>query len=235
MARNDPAAATEKEPGRLKQVWQTFQMTRRQDPRALPYILLGLLLPIVAGVVVALLLSHNVLNLVLWIVVGVLVGVVLAIVILGRRAEKAAYSQIEGQPGAVGAVLRSALRRGWRGSEMPVAVNSKTRDAVYRAVGRGGVVLIGEGPRARTSRMIDEERRKVNRTVPNVAVTALTVGPDADSTPLARIPRTLVRIKPVLTKAEVVAVDNRLTSLQNALPIPKGVDPMRVRAPRQPR
>ena len=75
----------------------------------------------------------------------------LALIILGRRAETAAYSQIEGQPGAVGAVLRSSLRSSWRGSEMPVAVNGKTQDAVYRAVGRGGVVLISEGPQSRRS------------------------------------------------------------------------------------
>ena len=57
----------------------------------------------------------NVFTMVLWIVAGVLAGVLLALIILGRRAERAAYSQIEGQPGAVGAVLRSSLRKSWRG------------------------------------------------------------------------------------------------------------------------
>ena len=31
-------------------------------------------------------------------------------------------------------MLRSSLKRSWRGSEMPIAVNGKTQDAVYRAV-----------------------------------------------------------------------------------------------------
>jgi len=83
--------------------------------------------------------------------------------------------------------------------------------------------------------MLDEERRKINRTVPNVAVTTISVGPDADSVPLHRVAHTLTKIKPSLTKTEVAAVDNRLSSLQSALPIPKGVDPLRMRAPRQPR
>jgi len=216
-------------------MWDVFQMTRKYDKQALPLMLGGFLLPVVVGLLLAFLLSGNVFTMVLWIVAGVFGGVLLAIVVLGRRAERAAYSQIEGQPGAVGAVMRSSLRRGWRGSEMPVAVNSKTRDAIYRAVGRGGVVLISEGPQSRTARMLDEERRKVARTVPNVAVTTISVGPDAGATPLHKVAGALTKIKPSLTKTEVAAVDNRLSSLQSALPIPKGVDPNRIRAPRQPR
>ena len=160
-----------KEPGRLKQMWQVFQMTRRYDNRAVLYIVLGLALPILAGILLAVFLSGgNVFTVVLWVLAGVLGGVLAALIILGRRAERAAYSQIEGQPGAVGAVLRSSLKRSWRGSEMPVAVNGKTQDAVYRATGRGGVVLISEGPKTRTQRMLDEERRKVTaccRTCPS--------------------------------------------------------------------
>ena len=230
MARKDTST---KQPGRLAQMWQVFQMTRRQDDRALLYIGLGLVLPILAGILLAVFLSGgNVFTIVLWIVAGVLGGVLAALVILGRRAEHAAYSQIEGQPGAVGAVLRSSLRGSWRGSEMPVAVNGRTQDAVYRATGRGGVVLISEGPQSRTKRMIDEERRKVARVLPNVPITVLSVGPDTDSVPLHKIPRRLRRIKPTLTKAEVLAISNRLQSLEGALPIPKGVDPLKARAPR---
>ncbi len=230
MARKDKST---KEPGRLKQMWQVFQMTRRYDDRAVLYIVLGLALPIVAGILLAVFLSGgNVFTMVLWIVAGILAGVLAALIILGRRAERAAYSQIEGQPGAVGAVLRSSLKRSWRGSEMPVAVNGKTQDAVYRATGRGGVVLISEGPKTRTQRMVDEERRKVTRVLPNVPVTTISVGPDADSVPLHKVPRTLAKIKPTLTKAEVLAISNRLQSLENAMPIPKGIDPMKVRAQR---
>ncbi|HEV7185407.1 MAG: DUF4191 domain-containing protein [Leifsonia sp.] len=230
MARKDKST---KEPGRLKQMWQVFQMTRRYDNRALAYIIGGFALPVILGVVVSLLFSDgNVFSIVLWIIAGVLAGVLIALIILGRRAERAAYSQIEGQPGAVGAVLRSSLKRSWRGSEMPIAVNGKTQDAIYRAVGRGGVVLISEGPKSRTSRMSDEERRKVGRVLPNVPVTLITVGPDQDSVALHKIPRTLAKIKPTLTKAEVMAISNRLQSLENPMPIPKGVDPLKARAQR---
>ena len=132
-----PASKAPKEPGRLKQMYQVFQMTRRYDKTAIWWLLGGFLLPIVLGVVLALLLSRDqILGFVLYIIAGVLGGVLIFLVILGRRAERAAYSQIEGQPGAVGAVLKSSLRRGWTASEMPVAVSPRTQDAVYRAVGR---------------------------------------------------------------------------------------------------
>ncbi|GAB3126112.1 DUF4191 domain-containing protein [Glaciibacter psychrotolerans] len=234
MARSkDKTPRKPKEPGRLKQMWQVFQMTRRYDSRITLYLVLAFILPIVVTVAFALLTAPgNGLTLALWIVAGVLAGVLAMLIILGRRAEKAAYSQIEGQPGAVGAVLRSSLKRGWVGSEMPVAVNGKTQDAVYRAVGRGGVVLISEGPRSRTGRMIDDERRKVAKVLGTIAVTTIAVGPDSDAVPLHKLARKLTRIKPTLTKAEVLAVNNRLSSLGTQLPIPKGVDPFKARPQR---
>ena len=116
---------------------------------------------------------------------------------------------------------------------MPVAVSPKTQDAVYRAVGRGGIVLIGEGPASRTNRMLDDERRKVARILPNVPINTLHVGPDGDAVPLHKVPREMQKFKGALNKAEVLAVNNRVSSLgKNGLPIPKGVDPMRVRAGR---
>ena len=115
---------------------------------------------------------------------------------------------------------------------MPVAVNPKTQDAVYRAVGRGGVVLISEGPRSRTERMLTDEQRKVSRVLPNVPVSTLSVGHEEGSVELYRLAAALRKRKRVLTKPEVLAVTNRLNSLQAPLPIPKGIDPMKVRPQR---
>jgi hypothetical protein len=235
MARtNENTQKPAKEPGRLKQMVQVFQMTRRYDKLAIWFLILAFIVPVLVGVLLAVLLSaESWLGFVLYVVAGVLGGVLAFLIVLGRRAERAAYSQIAGQPGAVGAVLKSSLRRGWTASEMPVSVSPKTQDAVYRAVGKGGVALIGEGPRSRTQRMLDDERRNIVRILPNVPVNLLYVGPDPDSTPLHRIPSELRKFKTTLRKAEVLAISNRLNSLgKNGLPIPKGIDPMRVRAAR---
>lgn len=229
-----PASKAPKEPGRLKQMYQVFRMTIRYDKTAVWWLAAGFLLPVLVGVALALLLSFDqVLGFVLYIIAGVLAGVLVFLIILGRRAERAAYSQIAGQPGAVGAVLKSSLRRGWTASEMPVSVSPRTQDAVYRAVGRGGVALIGEGPKSRTQAMLESERKNVARILPNVPVTFVYVGPDAESTPLYKLPTKLRSIKSALRKPEILAVSNRLNSLgRNGLPIPKGMDPLKARAPR---
>lgn len=236
MAKNDsqaPAPRKQKKPGRVAQMWQVFQMTRRYDASITWIMLLSILAPIAAGVFAAILFNGGFIGWILWIVSGVLLGVLLGLIVLGRRAEKAAYLQIEGQPGAVGAVVKNALRRSWTGTEAPVAINAKTQDAVYRVVGRGGVVLIGEGPQSRTKRLVLDEERKVKRVLPNVAVSQVFVGPDENSVPLYKISSTLLKIKPSLNKREVRAVAQRLSSLQGApIGIPKGIDPRKVRAPR---
>lgn len=224
-----------KEPGRIKQMYQVFQMTKRHDPASVWWMLLGFVGPIAVIVTAGVFFSGgSVFGIVLWSISGVLAGLLVFLMVLSRRAERAAYAQIEGQPGAVGAVLKSSLRRGWTASEMPVAVSPRTQDAVYRAIGKGGIALIGEGPRTRTTRMIEDERRKVARVAPNVPIHVIHVGPDEDAVPLHRIPKTLRSYKRALNKAEIFAVNNRVTSLMSkrGYDIPKGIDPMKVRAPR---
>lgn len=222
-----------KQPGRIAQMWQVFQMTRRYDRHIVWMVVTLLVAPLALGIVLGVSLSSgNVFLIVIWSLAGILLGLLLALIVLGRRAERAAYSQIEGQPGAVGAVIKSVLRRGWIASEMPVAINPKTQDAIYRAVGRGGIVLIAEGPQARTQRLADDEKRKTGKVAPNVPISVISVGPDEDSVKLYRLGWRINRIKPALTKSEVVVVNNRLQSLGMNVPIPKGIDPYKMRAPR---
>lgn len=232
MAR--PSARPVKEPGRIRQMVDVFRSTRKADPAVVWWMLLALLLPVLGGVLLAALLGGGaVVSVVGYVLLGVMAGVLLALIVLGRRAERAAYARIEGQQGAVGAVLRATLRRGWRGSEVPVAVNPRTRDAVYRAVGRPGVVLIAEGPKGRTQRLVEEERRKVARVVPNVPLSVLRVGTEEGAVRLSQVNRRLGRLKGRLTRAEVLAVSNRLESLGSGVPLPKGIDPTKVRPVRR--
>ncbi|GAA1619902.1 MULTISPECIES: DUF4191 domain-containing protein [Leucobacter] len=220
--------------GRIKQMIEVYRTTKVHD-RNLPWVLLLVFIaPVVVSVLLAWLIPGSWFGWVLWPLTGLLVGLLLAMIVLGRRAEKMAYQQIEGRPGAVGAVVQGALRRSWRGSEVPIAIN-KNQDAVYRVVGRGGVVLISEGSRSRTQRMAAEEERKLKRALRNVEVVHLYVGPDGDGVPLPQLSKTLVKLKPKLNRNEVAAVYNRLSSLQaTPVGIPKGMDPNRVR-PQRPR
>ena len=230
MARSTGRPA--KEPGRVKQLIDVFHMTRKADSTLIWWMLLAFLVPLLVGITLSVF-AGTVLGTILWVVLGVFSGGLAALIVMNRRAERAAYARMDGQQGAVGAVLRATLRRGWRGSEIPVAVNPRTRDAVYRAVGRPGVVLIAEGPKGRTQRLLDEERRKVVRVAPNTPVSVLRVGPDEGSIKLGQINRSLTRLKGKLTRAEVLAVSNRLESLAGGVPVPKGIDPTKSRPVRR--
>jgi cation transport ATPase len=225
-----------KKDGRIAQMWQAYQTTKQTD-RKLPWILLvTFLAPIVVVVVLATVLPGSILNWILWVVTGVLLGVLLAMIVLGRRVEKNAYQQIEGRQGAVGAVISSGLRGSYRGSQEPVAVTPRGGDAVYRVVGKGGVVLISEGHQQRVRRIVGDETRKVKRVLPNVEITVLHVGRGEGEVPLAKLSKTIKKLKRTLNRGEVQAVYQRLSSLrQSAVGIPKGVDPMRVRRPAKPR
>ena len=218
-----------KRENRLKQIWQVYRMTARGDKSVTPILLLLLIGPAAVAVVVTIILVQPWYITALWTLVAVMTGVLLGLIILGRKAEFVAYSQIEGQPGAVGAMIRSSLRRGWIGNEEPIAVNRKSMDAIYRVVGRGGLVLLAEGPTSRTRAMADDEKRKLSRVLPNVPITVIPVGTEDGQVRLHRISWALARVKRVLTRNEVQVVNARVASLGSNTPIPKGIDPSRMR------
>jgi Domain of unknown function (DUF4191) len=226
-------ANANKEPGRFKQLLTVYKMTIKADKTAIWWALLAVGIGAVVGVVLgATVGSATAAGFSVWITTTTLLGILSGLIVLSRKAEKAAYAQIEGQAGAVSAVLRSALRRGWRGSEIPIAVN-RNQDAVYRAIGPAGVVLIGEGARSRVQPMLEDERRKVQRAVPGVEVKFIWVTGDAEATKLVKVPSALLKFKRVLNRNEVAVVDKRLSALSTSLPIPKGIDPKRMRAQRR--
>jgi hypothetical protein len=211
------------------QVWQAYRMTRKQDP-AVTWIMLG-----VAAVILAVAVLIG-----LWwgpwlytLLLGLPFALLGAMFVLARRAETAAYSQIEGQPGASRAAL-GTIRRGWNFPDEPVAVDPRTQDLVFRGVGRAGVVLVGEGPAPRIGRLLESERKRTARLLPNVPITLIQTGDGEGQVPLKKLPRTVQKLKPTLTKQETAEVIKRLTALGAArLPVPKGIDPMRARPDRK--
>jgi len=211
------------------QVWQAYQMTRKNDP-AVTWIVLAVFVGIIAlGLIIGLLIGHWLYVLLLSIPFAAL-G---AMFILARRAETAAYTQIEGQPGAAFAAL-GTIRRGWTFAQEPVAVDPRTQDMVFRGVGRPGVVLVGEGPASRIGKLLESERKRTARVISGAPITVIQCGNDEGQVALRSLPRAVQKLKPKLTKAEVAEVSKRLTALGGVrLPVPKGVDPTRARPDRK--
>ncbi|ROP45741.1 DUF4191 domain-containing protein [Pseudokineococcus lusitanus] len=215
--------------GRIAQMRQVYSMTRREDP-SVRWWMLGVVVAVFAvAVPVGFLVGHPI----YLTVIALPLAVLGAMVVLARKAEAAAYKQIEGRPGAAGAALRS-IRRGWDITEEPVAVDPRTQDSVFRGVGRAGVVLVGDGPPHRVGKLLEAERRKVTRVLPSVPVHVLQAGTGEDQVPLAKLPRKVQRLKPVMTKNELSEVNRRLKAIGGMrLPVPKGIDPMRARPDRK--
>lgn len=228
-------AKKDKKPGRFKQLLQVYKVTAKNDPSSVWVSLLGFLVSVAIGLVMGyFVFGGEPWSFTLWTISGVTSGILVAMIIMSRRAERSAYKQIEGQAGAVSAVLNSQIRRSWRASPTPIAISPKTRDAVYRMIGRPGVVLIGEGDSARLTQMLQDESRKVHRIAPGVTIHQIKVTQDNSGVRLYNLLKTVYKLKKTLRRAEVTAVANRLESLGGlSIPIPKGIDPMRVRPPKR--
>jgi hypothetical protein len=232
MAEKKPKV--KKEPGRIRQLWQVYKLTAKADKN---FVLLGVLSfvgPLAIGIVAILLFfMDSPLSIFLWSASTILFSLLLTLGVLSRRAERAAFMRISGQPGAVAAVIGSTLKRGYSTSEMPVAVDPKSRDAVYRAVGKAGVVLIAEGNSARLKQIVEDEKRKVTRAIPGVTVSVLSVNEQPGSVPLYALTKAIYKLKKTLSRAEISVVNKRLAGLGLNIPIPKGIDPNRMRAGRR--
>ncbi len=219
-----------KKPSRIKQMVDIFKMTRRHDPM-ITWLMLGAFLGLIlVSLVVTLLVSPG--NWITGLLIGIPLGLLGALLIMSRRAERAAYSQIEGKPGAAGAAL-SSLKRGWIFDEQPAAVNPRTQDVVFRAIGKPGIVLVTEGPSTRVKSLVDAERRRLSRILPNVTITVIETGKGEGQTSIAKVTKQMNKLKGELTKVEVSTVNKRIASLGNKLPIPKGIDPNKARPDRK--
>jgi len=228
-------------PGRWQQFKQVWTMTRKQDPAAIWWMLLAALAVLLVALLVGLWL-----NMVIYcLVIGLPLALLAAMVVLARKAEQAAFSQIEGQPGATSAVM-GTLRRGWYYDQEPVAAEAAgkvrgMRDLhnaamVFRAVGRPGVVLLSEGPKAGAKRLVENERRKVARVVgEEVPVHILRVGRDEGDIPLSKVVKSMKKLDKAITKEEAVVVHKRLKAIGATAkpPLPAGVDPRKARMDRR--
>jgi hypothetical protein len=144
-------------------------------------------------------------------------------------ANRAAYSSIEGVAGA-GASVMMAIRRGFTTTPM-VAVN-KQQDMVHRAVGRAGVVLVGEGSNG-VRLMLTDEAKKVERFVPGVPVTTLIVGDGEGRVAINKLQRTMKKLPNKISKTQMREVRNRLKAVGGFnMPIPKGPMPKNMRVPK---
>lgn len=205
----------------LSSIGQNWAMTQRRYP-TLPLEVGGffLLAVVVVGAPVTYFLN--------WpsaLLVALPLGLLAGTFWFSRRAMRAAYGQVEGQPGAAAAVIGS-LRGGWLVTP-GVAVN-KNQDIVSRVVGKPGVILVSEGPSTRVVHLLANERKKTARWLPEVPIYEIQVGVEADQVRIGKLQKELTRLPRSLRPAEVNDIRRRLDALsarEAPVPIPKGPMP----------
>jgi hypothetical protein len=214
--------------GRLKQIRMVAGLVHKSNPKAMP-IVIGSGLGVVVIFVVAGLLTGLA---ALLIPLGVLLGVLAATILFGRFAQAAQYSAIEGQPGAAAAVLEN-MRGNW--TVTPAVTANRNMDVVHRAVGRAGVVLVGEGSPNRLATLLAAEKKRVARVAYEVPITEFQVGSGEGQIPISKLQRKVMRLPRQLKPAAVSDLNHRLKALQPSLQAPKGPIPKNIRQPKMPR
>lgn len=214
---------------------QAYRITKNSDPNiGLLLLLWFLVVGGVFAVAMLLLFDRGVLGIILAVVFGILTGILAALIVFGRRAERAAYAQVEGQPGAAASALQM-LRRGW--IVKPVVAFTKSQDIVHRVVGKPGVILVGEGNPNRVKSLMASEKRKHARIVgESVPIVEVVVGRDEGQVPLPKLNRHLQKMKKAVKPAEQTAIVNKLKALdamRPAAPMPRGPVPTSMKSARK--
>ncbi len=222
------AAADAASPGRLKQIGMVAGIIRKANPRALP-IVAAAGVGIIAVFVLAGLLTGTAAFL---IPLGVLVGLMVAMILFGRFAQSAQYATIAGQPGAAAAILQS-MRGSW--TVTPAISANRNMDVVHRAVGRPGVILVGEGSPTRLPSLLAAEKKRIARVAHDVPIYDLQVGDETGQISIRKLQRHIMKLPRNLKGQAVADLNYRLKALPQSLQMPKGPVPRAGRMPKAPR
>jgi hypothetical protein len=224
---NKPNADAET-PGRIKQIRLVAGLIHKSNPRAL-WIVAGTGVGVlVVFVVVGLLIGQ----LPFLIPLGVLVGLLGALLLFGRYAQSAQYAAIEGQPGAAAAILQS-MRGNW--TVTPAITANRNMDVVHRAVGKPGVVLVGEGSPNGLGSLLAAEKKRVSRVAYEVPIYDIQVGEGPGQVPIRKLQVHIRKLPSNLKGPAVADLNFRLKALPQQLQMPKGPVPRGARVPKAPR
>lgn len=180
------------------------------------FLLLGIVLSAVTG------------RWVTWLLLGILLALLVPLVVLTVLVRRASYKRVDGMPGAAGGAL-SQLGRGWVTRDEPVEFTGNRKNFVFRAVGKPGVVLVAEGT-GELSSLMRSAAKQVNQIVPSAPVITMYVGHGEKQVLLKDLNKKIKKLPKRMTAQEVADTAQRLDAAgANTLPIPKGIDPTRMR------
>lgn len=159
----------------------------------------------------------------MWSILGIAGGLTASLWVMLDRAKKATFVRYAGQPGSAEVALSMLDKKKW--FYTPVITATRQLDVVHRAVGPGGIILIGEGAPSRVKALLASEAKKHEQVAYGVAVTSILMGDGEGQVPLTKLTKHLQKLPKKLEPSQVTDVKARLRALDAArpkVPIPRG-------------
>ncbi|MCX2713741.1 DUF4191 domain-containing protein [Mycolicibacterium sp. J2] len=205
---------------RRSQLWQAFQIQRKEDSRLLPYMVGAFVLIVAASVALGLFAGGF--TAYMLIPLGIVLGALVAFIIFGRRAQKSVYRKAEGQTGAAAWALDN-MRGKWRVT--PGVAATGNFDAVHRVIGRPGVIFVAEGSPSRVKPLLAQEKKRTARLVGEVPIYDIVVGNGEGEVPLSKLERHLMKLPANINAKQMDALESKLVALGSKVgpaAMPKG-------------
>ena len=190
------------------QLWQAFNIQRKQDKLLIPLMVLSVVGMAALFFLIGLVWGGQWFMLIL----GIFLGAVLAMYIFSRRLEKTMYDRVGDQPGAAGWALdnlRNTVGIVWH-TKQGVAMNRSLSAIVHRVVGNPGVVLVAEGSPTAAKELVNQQKRRLDRLAGDVPVYEMYVGDGEGQVPLKNLQRELLKLPRNYRKNEVYSVNAKI-------------------------
>ncbi|WP_459587388.1 DUF4191 domain-containing protein [Corynebacterium camporealensis] len=225
--KQERAQKREKRKQTRSQMWQAFQMQRKQDKALIPLMLLAFLGIGLLFFLIGLLFNGQWFMLIL----GLGIGAVVAMFIFTRRLERDMYKQVEDQPGAGGWALEQQLRNTmgvvWKVKTAVAA--TRQQDIVHRVIGNPGVVLVTEGNHKRVQPTVNQMKKRIDKLAAGVPIYEVHVGKGEGEVPVGKLRNHIMRMPRNFNKNETYANIRKIEamdSMPGSMPgMPKGPMP----------
>lgn len=209
------------------QMWQAFNMQRKQDKALIPIMLAAFLGMGLLFFLIGTLFNGQWFMLIL----GLGIGAILAMFLFTRRLERDMYKKVEDQPGAVGWALEQQLRNTvgvvWKVKTGVAA--TRQQDLIHRVIGNSGVIFVVEGDRKRVGPTLNRLKKRVDRMAGGVPVYEVFVGNGEDEVPVSKLRSHIMKLPRNYNKNETYDNIRRIEAMDD-LPgttpgLPKGPMP----------
>ncbi|MCG7261625.1 DUF4191 domain-containing protein [Corynebacterium aurimucosum] len=209
------------------QMWQAFNMQRKQDKALIPIMLAAFLGMGLLFFLIGMLFNGEWFMLIL----GLGIGAILAMFLFTRRLERDMYKKVEDQPGAAGWALEQQLRNTvgvvWKVKTGVAA--TRQQDLIHRVIGNSGVIFVVEGDRKRVGPTLNRLKKRVDRMAGGVPVYEVFVGNGEDEVPVSKLRSHIMKLPRNYNKNETYDNIRRIEAMDD-LPgttpgLPKGPMP----------